>query len=103
MKTLACIVAALTLTGCTSRSHLGTVGDAEFYALTRTDPFGVNIVQIVQLDADGTVTPLSAASSAPLGAAVIGGSADIAAQRVRRPDQINFNEGDKQYLTPSRP
>lgn len=101
MKPLALIVAALALTGCTHQSHLGTVNGVEYHSVGRTDPFGVNIVQIVRVDPDGTVTDLSAASSAPLGAAVIGGASDIAAQRARRPDRTDI--GDRQYLTPSRP
>ncbi len=93
----------LALTGCNSVSKIGTVGGVEYHAVRQTDIFGPSVVQLVRVDADGTVTDLNAASSAGLGPALIGAGGDIAASRARRPDETNVDIGDRQYLTPSRP
>lgn len=99
----ATLIAALALTGCNSVSKIGTVAGVEYHAVRQTDIFGPSVVQLVRVDADGTVTDLNAASSAGLGPALIGAGGDIAASRARRPDETTIDIGDRQFLTPARP
>jgi hypothetical protein len=96
-------LALLALTGCHGTTKIGTVNGVEYHAVRQTDLFGPSVVQLVRVDADGTVTDLNAASSAGLGPALIGAGGDIAASRARRPDETNVDIGDRQYLTPARP
>jgi hypothetical protein len=91
MKTLALIASALALTGCTSDSHLGTINGVEFRTLSRTDPLGVNIVQIIRIDPDGTVSEGASASSGGLAPSLIGATGNIVAAGEIRPDRTTTN------------
>ena len=96
-------LALLALTGCTSNDHLGTINGVEFRTLSRTDPLGVNIVQIIRIDPDGTVSEGASASSGGLAPTLVGSGAAIVAAGEIRPDRTTIDLGDRQYLTPSRP
>lgn len=91
LTTVAFISAAFTLTACTSNDRLGIVNGVEFRSLSRTDPFGVNIVQIVRVDPDGTVTEGASASSNGLAPAVVGAGGNIIAAGEIRPDRTTTN------------